>query len=99
MKSILFAIAFAGLAPGAVVAQTPTATSQTTGKVTKIDASAGKITIDHGPIKSLDMPAMTMVFKAGDESMLKAVKPGDRIKFIADRVNGQMTVLKLEKVK
>lgn len=70
------------------------------GQVTKIDESAGKITIKHGPLKKLDMDeGMTMVFRAGDPSMLKAVKAGDKVKFDADRVNGQFTVTKIEKVK
>ena len=70
-----------------------------TGQVTKIDDSAGKLTLNHGPIPNLDMGAMTMVFKAADPAMLKAVKAGDKVKFIADRVNGQLTVTKIEKTK
>lgn len=97
MKATKLPTAILGLAiAGAAIAQSA---GDATGKVAKIDVSAGKITIDHGPIKSLDMPAMTMVFKAGEDSMLKAVKPGDRIKFTVDRVNGQLTVIKLEKAK
>lgn len=70
------------------------------GQVTKVDASAGKITIKHGPIKKFDMDeGMTMVFRAQDAAMLKAVKSGDKVKFIADRVNGQFTVTKIEKAK
>ena len=70
------------------------------GQVTKIDESAGKITIKHGPLKKFDMnEGMTMVFRAGDPAMLKAVKPGDRIRFIPDRINGQFTVMKIEKAK
>src|SRR5262249_41120203 len=70
------------------------------GEVTKIDESSGKITIKHGPIKKLNMDeGMTMVFKANDPSMLKQVKPGDKIKFDADNVNGQFTVTKIEKKK
>lgn len=70
------------------------------GQVTKIDESAGKITIKHGPIKKFDMDdGMTMVFRAQDPAMLKAVKPGDKVKFEADRVNGQFTVLKIQKAK
>jgi Cu(I)/Ag(I) efflux system protein CusF len=42
---------------------------------------------------------MTMAFRAGDATMLKAVKPGDRVRFVPDRVNGQFTVIKMEKVK
>lgn len=70
------------------------------GQVTKIDESASKITIKHGPIKKFDMDeGMTMVFRAQDPAMLKAVKVGDKIKFEADRVNGQFTVTKIEKAK
>jgi Cu(I)/Ag(I) efflux system periplasmic protein CusF len=68
-----------------------------TGTVTKVDKSAEKITINHGPIKKLDMEAMSMVFRAGDKAMLDQVKPGDKIRFTADRVNGQITVTKIQK--
>lgn len=66
------------------------------GKVTKVDESAGKITIAHDAIPNLQMEAMTMVFKAGDPAMLKEVKPGDAIKFMADKVNGELTVIEIE---
>ena len=70
------------------------------GQVTKIDESAGKITLKHGPIKKLDMDeGMTMVFRAQDPAMLKSVKVGDKVKFDADRVNGQFTVTKIQKAK
>jgi Cu(I)/Ag(I) efflux system periplasmic protein CusF len=70
------------------------------GQVTKVDQSAGKITIKHGPAKTLGMDqGMTMVYKAQDPAMLKAVKAGDKVKFDADQVNGQFTVTKIEKAK
>ena|SRR5215471_14873774 len=70
------------------------------GQVTKIDQSAGKITIKHGPAKRLGMDqGMTMVYKAQDPAMLKAVKAGDKIKFDADQVNGQYTVTRIEKAR
>jgi Cu/Ag efflux protein CusF len=64
-----------------------------------VDESAGKMTIKHDAITNLDMGAMTMVFKASDPAMLKDVKPGEKIKFSADKVNGQITVMKVEKAK
>lgn len=93
----LFAIAlFAAAQPG--LAQT--APELTAGEVTKVDQSAQKITIRHGPIKKFDMEdGMTMVFRAKEPAMLKAVKPGDKVKFEADRVNGQFTVVRIEKTK
>jgi Cu(I)/Ag(I) efflux system periplasmic protein CusF len=70
------------------------------GQVTKIDESASKITIRHGPMKKFDLDeGHTMVFRAQDPGMLKGVKAGDKIKFEADRVNGQFTVTKIEKTK
>lgn len=67
------------------------------GEVIKIDQSAGKITLKHGPIKNLDMGAMTMVFRVADPAMLTKVKPGEKITFEADRVNGALTVTKIHK--
>jgi Cu/Ag efflux protein CusF len=70
------------------------------GEVTKVDEAAGKMTIRHGPLKKFDMEdPMTMVFRVKDPAMLKQVKPGDKIKFEPDKVNGQFTVMKLEKAK
>ncbi|MCL4765527.1 MAG: copper-binding protein [Hyphomicrobiaceae bacterium] len=68
------------------------------GEIRKVDESAGKITIKHGPIKKFDMDSgMTMVFRASDPAMLKQVKPGDKIRFEADKVNGQFTLMRIEK--
>jgi Cu/Ag efflux protein CusF len=70
------------------------------GQVTKVDESAGKITLRHGPMKKFDMDdGMTMVFRAADPAMLKAVKAGDKVKFDADKINGQFTLTKIQKVK
>lgn len=72
---------------------------QVSGTVTKVDEAAGKITIDHQAIPNLEMDPMTMVFKASDAALLKAAKAGDAVKFTADKVNGQLTVMSLEKGK
>lgn len=69
------------------------------GSVEKIDQAAGKVTLKHGPIKNLDMEGMTMVFRVNDPEMLKKVKVGQKVKFEADRVNGQITVTKIEGAK
>jgi Cu(I)/Ag(I) efflux system periplasmic protein CusF len=85
-----------GMLANVTVAQAP----MVNGQVTKIDESAGKITLKHGPIKKLDMnEAMTMVFRVQDPAMLKQVKVGDKVRFDADRINGQFTVTRIEKAK
>jgi Cu/Ag efflux protein CusF len=79
---------------------TGTALAQTVpvnGEVIKIDESAGKMTLKHGPITNLDMGAMTMVFRVADPTMLAKVKAGDKVKFEADRVNGALAVTKIDK--
>ncbi|KVT75969.1 RND transporter [Burkholderia ubonensis] len=67
------------------------------GEIRKVDTAAGKLTIKHGPLENLGMDAMTMVFKVKDAAMLSQVKAGDRIDFVADEVNGALTVTKLQK--
>jgi Cu(I)/Ag(I) efflux system periplasmic protein CusF len=80
----------------AVGAQTPLAD----GQVVKVDPAAGKITIKHGPLKQFDMDeGMTMVYRAADPAALGALKPGDKIRFAPDRVNGQFTATKIEKAR
>ena len=96
-QSIIALSALAALAFGSSMAVAQDAMVK--GEVTKIDEAQGKLTINHGPIKKFDMDAMTMVFKAGDPAMLKGVKPGDKVQFVPDKVNGQFTVTKIEKAK
>ena len=69
------------------------------GEVTKVDQLANKVTVRHGPIPNLGMnePSMTMVFPVQDPQMLRKVKPGDKIKFTADRLNGIITITKIQK--
>ncbi|MGY6125506.1 copper-binding protein [Paraburkholderia strydomiana] len=67
------------------------------GEVKKVDNAAGKLTIKHGPLKNLDMEAMTMVFKVKDPAMLSQVKVGDKIDFVAEEIDGALTVTKLQK--
>jgi Cu(I)/Ag(I) efflux system periplasmic protein CusF len=80
-------------------AAAPSTAAMSEGEVRKVDKDGGKLTIKHGPLANLDMPGMTMVFRVKDPAMLSQVKEGDKIKFVADRVNGAITVQQLEVVK
>jgi Cu(I)/Ag(I) efflux system periplasmic protein CusF len=68
-----------------------------TGEVKKVDKSAGKMTIKHGPLENIGMGAMTMVFRVRDPAMLDQVKVGDKIQFLAEEPNGKLTVTQLQK--
>lgn len=73
--------------------------SQVDAEVRRIDKAQGKITLRHGPIPSLDMPNMTMVFRVTDPRMLDDVQEGDKVKFTADRINGVFTVTSMHAVR
>ncbi|MCS3727254.1 copper-binding protein [Bradyrhizobium betae] len=96
VRSALFAVAIS-VAPVAAFAQA----NLVTGEVKKVDEGAGKITLKHGPIKSLNMDdeEMTMVFRVSDPSMLKQVKAGDKVQFEVERQTGGITITKLQKAK
>ena len=69
------------------------------GEVRKVDKEAKMITIKHGPLQNLDMPAMTMVFQVRDPALLEQVKAGDKVKFEAQKLGGAFTVTKIEQAK
>lgn len=75
------------------------AASMADGEVRKVDKDAGKVTLKHGPLTNLDMPGMTMVFKATDLKMLDGLKEGDKVRFSADRINGAISVTRIEVAK
>jgi len=72
------------------------AAPQSDGEVRKIDKAQGKLTLRHGPLKQLDMPAMTMVFRVADPKMLEGLKDGDKVRFTAEKLNGAFTVTAIQ---
>lgn len=65
------------------------------GVVKKADKAKGMLTIAHGPLENLGMPAMTMGFKVRDAVWLDQLKPGDKIEFRAEELGGALTVTQL----
>src|SRR5688572_24042224 len=66
------------------------------GEVRKVDRDAQKITIKHGPLANLDMPAMTMVFQVKDPTLLDRAKAGDKVKFRAEKAGAAYFVTQIE---
>ena len=77
----------------AVLTTASLADEYTKGVIKKIDSKSGKVTVKHEELKNLDMPAMTMVFRAKDKEQLMSLKPGQSIEFVAERVNGKLTLV------
>jgi len=85
--------AFAATAqPAPGVPQAP----QSDGEVRKLDKEQGKLTLRHGPIANLDMPAMTMVFRVADAKVLDTLKVGDKVRFSAEKVDGAYVVTAIQ---
>jgi Cu(I)/Ag(I) efflux system protein CusF len=87
----------ASAAMTATTATTATA-EMSQGEVRKLDVEQQKVTLKHGPLKSLDMPAMTMVFQATDQarSMLGKLTVGDKVRFTATNPGGKLTVTEIQ---
>lgn len=108
-KTLIAALVIALLAPlGALAddahhkpasASSAAADDLTDGEVRKIDLEAGKVTLKHADIKSLDMPAMTMVFVVKDKAKLESLKPGDKVRFKAVDDGGRLTLTAIELAK
>ena len=79
--------AFAQNQPGgkqSLYAQAPAAGQKTgkgTGLIQRIDQDKGAVTIKHGPLQGLDMPAMTMSFPVKDKAMLTNLQPLQKVEF------------------
>lgn len=71
-------------------------TASAEGKVTKIDDTAGTITIAHGPVPEVEWPAMTMGFTA-DPAQRASVAKGDEVKFTFRKTEGGGEIVSLSK--
>ena len=105
IRSLLLATPLVLAAHAAIAADAPAAVAPVTSaptadlsdaEVRKVDREAKRLTLKHGEIKNLDMPGMTMLFQVRDPAMLDRVKPGDKIRFRAEKIGGAFTVTELQ---
>jgi Cu(I)/Ag(I) efflux system protein CusF len=88
-----FSLSVAVLAAGLSAASAQTVN----GEVVKIEADRGRITLKHEAIPNLEMDPMTMVFRVADPAMLQQVREGERVRFEASRVNGNITITRIQR--
>jgi len=65
-------------------AQAPAAGQKTgkgTGLIQQIDRRKGVVTIKHGPLRGLNISAMTMTFLVKDKAMLSNLQPLQKVDF------------------
>lgn len=99
MKSVLRALAAAGLLLSLSAHPVHAADDLSEGTVKKIDASTQRVMLAHGPIKNLRMMPMTMMFKVRDAGMLKPLKEGDKVRFRVEEIGGEYLVVRIEAAK
>ena len=92
MRRLLTTLVASVLATAAQAQPAPVA-----GEVLKVDKAQARVTLRHGEIKNLDMPAMTMVFRVKEPKLLDGLAAGDRVRFTADKVDGNFTVTSISK--
>jgi Cu/Ag efflux protein CusF len=66
------------------------------GEVRKIDPAGQKVTLRHGPIQSVGMPPMTMVFSVQEAALLEGVKVGDKVRFQVEKQGTRYVVTELQ---
>ena len=78
----------------------PAAATQSThkavGTVTKVDATAGTVTLDHEPVKTMNWGAMSMGFKVADKSLLDKVTKGKKVEIEFKQVGKDYVITSLK---
>src|SRR5512138_781634 len=67
-----------------------------TGTVKSVDAGKGTVSIAHGPVATLNWPAMTMKFKAKDRRALEQLKPGAKVEFEFEQQGKDYVITKVK---
>lgn len=105
MKNLLIATLLCGAIALPVFAAQPAssasasveaAASLSQGEVRKIDLAGQKITLRHGPLQSVGMPPMTMVFGVRDAALLEGISVGDKVRFQVEQQGSQYVVTELQ---
>ena len=105
MKNLLIATLLCGAISLPVFAAQPASSASASveataslsqGEVRKIDLAGQKITLRHGPLQSVGMPPMTMVFGVRDAALLEGISVGDKVRFQVEQQGSQYVVTELQ---
>jgi Cu/Ag efflux protein CusF len=67
-----------------------------TGRVVAVDRAAGRITLEFRPIPQLLLEGGTRIFQVKDPASLKALGPGDKVRFEVERDGRSFVVTRVE---
>ena|SRR5690606_29330609 len=94
--SVFLALPLTVLFAAPAAAQEEAIVASASGEVRRVNAEAGRIVIKHGAIADLELPAMTLVYRA-DPAILQGISAGDQVKFKAKRENERYVVVEISK--
>jgi membrane fusion protein, copper/silver efflux system len=78
------------------IAKSPVVGHRAEGIVKVLDIKSGTLSIAHGPVESLEWPAMTMDFKAANQTLLAGLQPGTGVAFeFVERSPGEWVITKV----
>ena len=84
-------------AAGALTLGAAAQPQETSGEVTRVDRTHGRVTLRHGEIRHLDMPPRTMAYRVADTRALERLEVGAKVRFVAEKVDGQYVVTRIKK--
>ncbi|HUH86998.1 MAG TPA: copper-binding protein [Pusillimonas sp.] len=96
IRTVVPAVMAGLVSVAAVVAPAQAQEAQSSGEVRRVNPAEGKITIKHGAIPELQLPAMSLVYRA-ESTLLQGIQPGDKITFSAKREGDHYVVTKISK--
>lgn len=96
MKKFLAAVAVSLSMLGVATVSSAQDEASSRGEVRRIDLAKGTITIKHGAISDLNLPAMTLVYEAVP-TLLQGIEPGDQVQFKVRHTNNKYEVIELKK--
>jgi len=89
-------LAMLSLLAGLIAAPAKAQDARAAGEVRRVDAAGGKVTLIHGAIPDLQLPAMTLVYQA-PSALLQGLRPGDKVTFSARRQNNHYVITAISK--
>ena len=66
------------------------------GLVKSVDKARGQVTLKHGPLENVGMPAMTMPFKVRDPAWLDRLRAGDKVRFRVEESGPDYVIVRIE---
>lgn len=69
----------------------------TRAEVVDVDTATGMVTLRHGELANIGMPAMTMAYRTKDTMLAKRVHAGEKVRVRVENIKGTPTIVAMVK--